>query len=64
MYKWSNGTYYEGDFHDDKRNGYGEIVWVDGAYYKGNWSNGLMNGYGEFGCDNGVFKGIWKDNTI
>jgi hypothetical protein len=23
-----------------------------------------MNGFGEFGCENGVFKGEWKDNTI
>jgi hypothetical protein len=32
---WKNGTFYEGEWKEDKANGYGILVHPDGDVYKG-----------------------------
>lgn len=36
-YLWPNNVVYEGNFANDKREGYGEMIWEDGSNYKGEW---------------------------
>lgn len=45
-FKYANGTEYIGEFQDDLRHGYGEIVWPNKANYKGYWHRGLLEGEG------------------
>lgn len=33
MFKWNDGTYYDGLFKDDHFEGYGEYIWMDGKKY-------------------------------
>lgn len=35
---------YEGDFTDNKFNGFGTYYWYDGKRYEGEWKNGLIEG--------------------
>ena len=42
------GRVYEGEYKDDKRNGYGIFYWPDGRIYKGYWKEGKQDGIGEF----------------
>lgn len=31
---------FEGDYIEDKKEGFGEFYWQDGKIYKGNWKDG------------------------
>lgn len=37
--KWKDDEIYEGEFKDDKRNGFGTYIW-SGRKYVGEWLNG------------------------
>ena len=39
-YKWPDGRKYEGQYVDDKKEGYGVYTYPDGRCYKGMWKNG------------------------
>ncbi len=45
---YESGNFYEGQFLDDKRDGYGIFIWNDGANYLGMWKNGMKHGPGYF----------------
>jgi hypothetical protein len=34
-YIWSDGSYYEGDWHENKITGFGVYLWADGRRYEG-----------------------------
>ena len=40
------GYVYEGDFVNNKKEGYGTMKWKDGYIYQGEFKNNQMNGYG------------------
>ena len=40
------GYTYEGEFNDNKKEGYGTIIWEDGNKYQGEFKNNQLNGYG------------------
>ena len=39
IFKWPDGRVYEGEYKNDKKDGYGEFEWADGRKYKGYWKN-------------------------
>jgi hypothetical protein len=41
---YSNGTYLDGDFKDDKANGHGCMVYSTGDKYDGSWFAGQKHG--------------------
>ena len=43
---WVDGTYYEGNFVDGKREGHGLLKKVNGYKYEGEWKNDNMYGEG------------------
>ena len=54
---YKNGNIkYEGDFVNDKYDGYGKYFWENGEYYIGNWMNGLKYGKGKEYYKNGSIK--------
>jgi hypothetical protein len=55
MMKFSDGSHYEGDFHDDQTHGYGKYIWGNKKEYEGQWEFNVMHG-------KGVSK--WPDNRI
>ncbi len=40
------GDRHEGDYHEDKRHGYGCYTWDSGDRYEGFWGEGRMSGKG------------------
>ena len=63
------GSIYNGDFSEDKKNGYGEEKYKDGSIYKGEFKNGLREGNGILilkskNKDYYVYKGEFKKDQI
>ena len=38
--KYSDGSYYVGEFYNGKRHGYGTYYYANGNVYQGQWYNG------------------------
>ena len=50
-----DNKYYEGEWNNDKVEGYGIYHHNDGAYYEGQWKNDKQEGKG---------KEVWQDGSI
>ena len=62
-YTWANGSYYDGDWVNNKKQGSGEYKFIDGSLFSGNWINDKRDGYGKFISSSGEnFEGIYKNN--
>lgn len=48
-----DGSYYEGDFVDDKKEGHGRQLSKDGTIYDGKWHNDMREGEGTLYLPNG-----------
>lgn len=58
--KWRKGgkgkeNMYDGEYADDKKNGYGEFRWASGNVYKGLYENDERHGQGEMHWTDGSF---------
>lgn len=40
MITWPDGRFFEGNFLNNKRHGYGRMTWPDGRSYEGEWLEG------------------------
>ena len=55
---------YEGEWKEDKADGYGILFWRDGSMYNGNWEKGLYNGFGiRYDKNNEYYIGQHKDGA-
>ena len=62
-YLWADGSYYTGDWVNNKREGYGEFKSYDGSLYKGNWVDNKRDGKGKYMTTDGdIYEGYYKDN--
>lgn len=62
IYKWPDGRQYEGNYYDDKKEGFGVYTYPDGRCYKGNWKGGKQHGEGIFISPEGHQRnGEWKN---
>lgn len=60
-YVYNNG-YYEGNFKNGYRNGYGQYYFDIGDYYAGNFSDNKFNGKGTYYYTNGErYEGEWNN---
>jgi len=50
---WKNGTRYQGQMVNGKRQGQGSFVWTDGQQYQGHWENDQPHGHGTLTFPNG-----------
>lgn len=56
-------NYYEGDFSDGLRSGYGKLVWSNGKRYEGRWDYDKINGKGTMCYENGdKYVGSFKND--
>ena len=55
LYRWPDGTIYQGQWKRNSMTGYGMILYNDEKAYIGEVLNGQMHGYGEFTWKNGNF---------
>eukprot|EP01028_Stygiella_incarcerata_P009245 TRINITY_DN4352_c0_g1_i2.p1 TRINITY_DN4352_c0_g1~~TRINITY_DN4352_c0_g1_i2.p1 ORF type:complete len:130 (-),score=29.09 TRINITY_DN4352_c0_g1_i2:224-613(-) len=52
-----DGSKYEGEWKDGKRNGKGMRTWLSGQKYEGEWKDGAMNGKGVYTWPDGRKNG-------
>ena len=58
---FKDGSSYNGDFKNGKRDGTGTFKWKNGDTYTGEWKDDLMEGEGKFTYKNGdVLEGPFK----
>ena len=76
-FTWKDGTKYEGQYFDDKKEGRGKFYWYDnplnfilisfrptGQVYDGEWKNGKQHGKGKFIDTDGVERtGVWENGN-
>ncbi len=62
-YKWSDGSSYTGDWHENKISGIGIYYWLDGRKYEGEWSENNMEGIGMYLWSDGrSYEGLYKND--
>ncbi len=53
---------FEGEFYDNKRNGYGKLICTDGEVYEGEWQDDKKHGHGKRTFASGSrYEGEWAD---
>jgi hypothetical protein len=63
-FTWPDGKFYEGEYKNDKKDGYGKYFW-EGKSYEGTWLNGKQNGYGSIYINNElILKGFWRYGKV
>lgn len=55
---------YKGEYKDDERDGYGEMIWTDGSRYIGQWLRGIQHGYGKIIFPDGTVREGYFENNI
>ena len=72
IYIYADGVRYDGQYKDDKKEGYGQYFWTDGRKYEGWWHLGKQHGLGtytdagkqpKFGLWENGKRVKWLDNT-
>lgn len=43
-YIWADGNIYEGEWKENKIDGFGKYIWFYGIIYEGQWKQNKMNG--------------------
>lgn len=64
--EYADGSIYEGECKDGKRDGTGTVKYSDGSSYEGSWENDKRSGKGEYHWPDGKnfvsYEGEWEDN--
>jgi hypothetical protein len=70
VYTWKDKKQYEGEYFDDKKQGYGKYIWPDGRLYRGYWKDGKQHGLGDYTASTKegdakkeVKYGMWLDGN-
>ena len=62
-YTWADGSYYNGDWVNNKKEGLGEYKFKDGSLFNGKWINNKRNGVGKFISSSGdTYEGYYKND--
>lgn len=61
VYTWVDGTKYDGQWKEGKREGVGTVIWPDGRRYDGEYKDGKMEGRGTFTWPDGsLYEGEYR----
>lgn len=62
----NNWKYYEGEFDEDKKEGFGTLFMVNGDKFSGCFKNDTVEGFGTFylAKENRNINGIWIQNML
>ena len=58
IYKWPDGSEFEGNYSNNLKEGYGEYRWTNGKIYQGMYKNGVKHGKGVYIKKNGQKKEV------
>ena len=58
---WADGSYYEGAYRYNKKEGDGTFVWPDGVKFIGKWLKGRQHGIGHTIKKGKVRRGKWDN---
>jgi len=61
VFTWPDNRRYEGEFKNDKKEGFGLYEYGDGNKYEGEWKNGKQSGEGKI---YNKFMKTWKKCII
>lgn len=65
MMRYPDGTFYKGNWANQKRNGQGIFQYGNGIYYQGEWIDDQRHGNGTIKINNETAEGIWeRDNLV
>ena len=60
---WSDGSYYEGYWDNDKANGKGRLIHANGDVYEGDWKDDKAHGRGIYiHTDGAKYEGTWEND--
>lgn len=62
--QYDNNELYEGEFSNNKKNGYGKFTWNNEATYEGSWLNDHAFGEGVFTQKGAVYKGYFENDEL
>jgi hypothetical protein len=67
--QYKTGDTYKGQWHNNKKSGYGTQIWANGNKYEGGWQSGKQDGNGTFWIKEKkklrkVYTGVWKNGYI
>ena len=63
LIKYVDGSFYNGNFLNGMKNGFGKFQFNDGESYTGMWFQNKRNGKARYEWNNGdVFEGSFKNN--
>lgn len=62
---YRSGSYYHGEWKNDKRDGVGKFTYVCGDTYEGQWVKGKYHGTGTYTSSTGgdTYEGEWRDDV-
>ena len=65
VYKYSDGTVYEGEFREDSQTGRGVLRYLNGDVYEGGLVDGLFSGEGRYHYkeEGMVYEGHWRNGV-
>ena len=55
--KYSDGSYYEGEWKNNMYDGFGEFVWTNGDKYSGFWKEDMRHGEAIMTMDGDKYNG-------
>lgn len=61
---WSDGRIYEGQYKNNKKEGFGIFNWPSGARFEGTWVNGKQHGKGKLIINGVERKGKWENGRL
>lgn len=60
IYKWPDGSEYEGDYVDNIKEGYGFFKWSNGKTFKGGFKKNTPHGTGIMTLGNEIFEVVFE----
>ena len=61
VFTWTDGRSYNGEYVNDKKEGWGVFIWPDGRKFEGYWLGGKQHGRGKYYKDGRMRVGEWEN---